>query len=283
MAFVSAPMSEKKLVIKLKYGASARSETGSSSSGSARYDWNYARIAWLLLLVFITIGFIAYQLFSAVQEQNGTARSPGVKPPIIAQKSLNSPASESSEIPPGAAQFELNRPSDALRTVDNPADHPPSTATESHSGSSRGEGMQSEESTQPENSVEDAAVESHAQQAETGLAPSQNIVRAQFSWGILNREPTGTVVSPAILQPGGSVTLYFFSEFRNLKDRTVTHVWSHNGRHVGSMNFRIGGNRWRVFSTKQLHSGLLGEWRVRILDAAGKPLGEYSLNVLQPG
>ena len=40
--------------------------------------------------------------------------------------------------------------------------------------------------------------------------------------------------------------------------------------------FDIGGPRWRVYSSKKLLSGWVGEWTVAVVDEAGKTLREAS-------
>jgi hypothetical protein len=112
-------------------------------------------------------------------------------------------------------------------------------------------------------------------------ATAAQLVRAQFAWGIKDKEPTAVIASPAILQSGNSVTLYFFSEFNGMQGRTVSHRWSRNGRVALIKDFQVAGEHWRVFSSKQLNTKLLGEWKVTIRDDKGENLGEFVLNVLK--
>ena len=109
------------------------------------------------------------------------------------------------------------------------------------------------------------------------------VVRAGFAWGIHGREPTGVVNSPAILQPGHTVAVHFFSEFRGVDGELVSHQWSLNGQVVFVRNFRLSPNRRGVFSSRQLDSGALGIWSVAIRDSNRQTIGEYSLEVLEPG
>jgi hypothetical protein len=41
---------------------------------------------------------------------------------------------------------------------------------------------------------------------------------------------------------------------------------------MAEVPFEIGGQRWRVFSSKNLAPSLTGEWKVSVLDASGSAL-----------
>ena len=116
--------------------------------------------------------------------------------------------------------------------------------------------------------------------AETGRV---EVIRAGFAWGIHARKPTGFVKSPAILQPGHTVAVHFFSEFRGVDGELVSHQWSLNGQVVFARKFRLDPDLRGVFSSRQLDSGTLGTWSVAIRDSKHKTIGEYSLEVLEPG
>ena len=72
--------------------------------------------------------------------------------------------------------------------------------------------------------------------------------RAIFTTAISNKEPTNDIhsVSTAVRQ------VSFFTELRNLNGKTATHRWSVSGQVVYSKDFRVGTQRWRVWSTKTI-------------------------------
>ena len=98
--------------------------------------------------------------------------------------------------------------------------------------------------------------------------PEAEVSRAQFTRGVLNREPIDNV-----LKLDNSITsLYYFTELRQLQGRKVTHRWEHNGQVISEVSFMVGGPRWRVFSKKTLNPSMLGKWTVFVIDQSGWPL-----------
>ena len=67
--------------------------------------------------------------------------------------------------------------------------------------------------------------------------------------------------------------VYFFSEIKDAPNQKITHRWEHNGKVMSETGFDVGGNRWRVFSSKTLDPSWTGEWKVSVVDEAGSTLG----------
>lgn len=105
-----------------------------------------------------------------------------------------------------------------------------------------------------------------AAQAESGVA------RASFTTAVQDREPVDQVGQ--LTNDNGVV--YFFTEIRGLSGQTVTHRWEHGGEVKAEVNFTIGGDRWRVWSSKNLQPDWLGEWKVSVVDAGGNVLSQES-------
>ena len=72
--------------------------------------------------------------------------------------------------------------------------------------------------------------------------------RAIFTTRITDREPVDDLNSVAV----SSRTVSFFTELVNLNGKTVTHRWSVNGQVVYTKEFKVGANRWRVWTTKTI-------------------------------
>lgn len=102
-----------------------------------------------------------------------------------------------------------------------------------------------------------------------GTALADNVARAQFTSGISDREPVDRL-DPI---PGDQREVTFFTELRNLDGRTVRHRWLHAGETQAEVSFRVGGPRWRVWSSKQLLPDWHGEWSVEVVDEDGSVLG----------
>lgn len=277
-------MPEKKIVIKLKYGATASQDHGSPALPlQPQYDWNYKRIAWVVGAILIAL--LGYRLLVGSPEPEVAIRVNEIDVPSESifsedQRTLTNSRQSVREVSPAQLDGDPG-PNKSQSLTDS--DITTTLTDKNRQVKSPG--------TKPGLSVQDRSkldvADTAAFQDATNidaLAPVQtkNIVRAQFTWGIKNREPTSKIRSPAILQPGDSVALYFFSELKDMAGQSLSHEWSHNGRVVVAKDFQINENRWRVFSSKQLTSDLLGEWKVAIKDSKGENLGEFVLEVLEP-
>ncbi|MGH8603207.1 MAG: DUF2914 domain-containing protein, partial [Gammaproteobacteria bacterium] len=51
--------------------------------------------------------------------------------------------------------------------------------------------------------------------------------------------------------------------------KTVAHRWEYQGETMLTIPFRIGSNRWRVYSNKNLPTKMTGTWRVVVADSSG--------------
>lgn len=92
---------------------------------------------------------------------------------------------------------------------------------------------------------------------------SEFIKRAVVTSAIENREPVDQLahIDMAI------DTVYFFTEVVNKADSFVTHRWRLDGKLQAEVVLKIGSNRWRTYSSKNLVPALhTGQWQVEVLD-----------------
>lgn len=102
------------------------------------------------------------------------------------------------------------------------------------------------------------------------LAESGPVPRAALTSSIEDREPVDVVTHV----PADSDHIYYFSEIHDQAGGTIIHRWLHEGQNYGDVRFDIGGDRWRVWSRKQLTEELRGDWRVQIVDSEGRVMRE---------
>lgn len=114
------------------------------------------------------------------------------------------------------------------------------------------------------------AAQPAAQPAAQDLPKSTGTVaRAQFTNAIQDREPVDKVSNLL----NDKTRVYFFSEIKDAADQKITHRWEHDGKVMSETSFDVGGNRWRVYSSKNLDPSWTGEWKVSVVDEAGSTLG----------
>jgi hypothetical protein len=106
---------------------------------------------------------------------------------------------------------------------------------------------------------------------------SPYIARAQFTTGVIAREPIDRVESMFPMNDEPSGTLYYFTEVVNMSGETVTHIWEYEGQVIAEVLFEIGSDRWRTWSSKQLLPSMTGPWRVLVIDAQGNLLSTDSI------
>jgi len=109
----------------------------------------------------------------------------------------------------------------------------------------------------------------------TTTAPNSNasVARSQFTTAVQDREPTDKVTNLI----NDKTQIYFFSEIKDAANQKVVHRWEHSGKVVSEIGFDVGGDRWRVYSSKTLDPSLTGEWKVSVVDGAGHTLSSNTL------
>ena len=99
-----------------------------------------------------------------------------------------------------------------------------------------------------------------------------SVNRSQFTTEMNGREPTDMVISLS----NDIKQVIYFTELGDLAGHKVTHQWLYNDNVMFEKSFDVGGNRWRVWSSKTLQPGWTGRWTVRVLDEDGAELSSQS-------
>lgn len=91
------------------------------------------------------------------------------------------------------------------------------------------------------------------------------VARAQFTTDVIDREPIDDIGSSVKVEYGGIQRIYFFSDLRDMAGSQVVHRWKLDGEEQADIGFDIGGDRWRVWSSKRLMPGFDGKWSVEVV------------------
>ena len=102
-----------------------------------------------------------------------------------------------------------------------------------------------------------------------GNAFAGTVSRAMFTIGIDNREPVIMVDS---ISADSYNSISFFTELNGMTGKTVTHQWMFDDRVMFEKSFEVGGDRWRIWTSKTLLPDWTGTWTVKVLNEDGSIL-----------
>jgi hypothetical protein len=122
-----------------------------------------------------------------------------------------------------------------------------------------------------------APTAAETQPPDEALPAAGFVARSMFTTDILEREPLDSVTT---LENDHGL-IFFFTDLRNLAGRTVIHRWRWNGTVIADVPIEVGGPRWRVYSSKNLHPSWLGAWTVAVVDQTGEVLIEREFSYVQ--
>jgi len=106
------------------------------------------------------------------------------------------------------------------------------------------------------------------------MANTGTVSRASFTSAVENREPTDQLSS--VNNNQGEIM--YFTELRNMAGQSVTHRWEHDGKVMAEVPFNVGGNRWRVYSSKKLDPSWTGSWKASVISANGETMSVSTFN-----
>ena len=92
------------------------------------------------------------------------------------------------------------------------------------------------------------------------------VARAQFASDVLDREPIDELSDVIKVEYGEIQRVYFFTDIRDMAGSQVTHRWLLDGEVQADIPFEVGGDRWRVWSSKRLMPGFDGQWTVQVVE-----------------
>lgn len=213
----------------------------------------------------------ADEQMSAPTEQSATP--PLAQPDAQSAEMASEPAPETEvaeQAPPAEAAAPLDQAGPTLLARPEPesdestAEMPPADETVNRS---------------PRTGAEQAKAESPVDVSAEPTAFDPRIVRAQLTSAVSNREPVDQLPSPVVVSGGDVDRILFFSEVHDLAGQELSHRWEREGQTVADISFTIGGNSWRMHSSKRITASMTGHWRVVVVDAGGTELASVPFTV----
>ena len=108
------------------------------------------------------------------------------------------------------------------------------------------------------------------------------VARSTLTSGIVRHEPRDSVLSLG----SNERKIYYFTELRGMKGKTAIHRWQYEGKVMAEIRFKVKGERWRIWSSKNLVPGWTGAWKVSVVGEDGKVLAtndfSYTRSVDKP-
>lgn len=104
--------------------------------------------------------------------------------------------------------------------------------------------------------------------------PHKNISQAVFASSIADRQPV-EIITEADDSLG---KIYFFTNIRHLTGDSITHRWIYKDKIKAEISFDIKGDRWRVWSSKNIWHTWTGKWTVEVLDQQDQVLLAKTIN-----
>lgn len=101
-----------------------------------------------------------------------------------------------------------------------------------------------------------------------------SVARSAFTTEVADREPTEDLQN--LTNDNGHVK--FFTELRDMSGQTAIHRWEYDGKVVAEVEFNVKGQRWRVWSSKNLVPAWTGDWKVSVVNGAGDIISEKNLS-----
>lgn len=128
-----------------------------------------------------------------------------------------------------------------------------------------------------EKNVADASAEREA----LSIALPKGLTRAVITSSIWKKEPIDTLISPVKINRDQARSIFYFTELKDMKGKTVFHVWKYNGKVKFRKKIRILGNRWRASTSKLMNDTSIGNWAVQLTNAEGEILYEINFNIIE--
>jgi hypothetical protein len=118
--------------------------------------------------------------------------------------------------------------------------------------------------------VDDTAVATPVitEEEEIANGTTPNVALAQFTSAVEDREPADAI--SFLGNDQRSIT--FYTDLRGLTGNTISHRWEYDGKVMADVQFVVKGDRWRVWSSKDLDPAWLGDWTVSVIKEDGELL-----------
>ena len=110
---------------------------------------------------------------------------------------------------------------------------------------------------------------------------NKHIKRGLLAERIINKEPSGAVNLPLVVNKEKAVGLIYFTEIIDMKGSSIYHEWLINNKVIYKKKVNILGNRWRISTRKLFSYTATGQWQVRVVNDKGDMLHKIDFLVIK--
>lgn len=103
---------------------------------------------------------------------------------------------------------------------------------------------------------------------------------AAITRGVSERTPLDRIKVYRLNSDSPTGRLYCFTRIDGAaSDTSVAHVWFYGAREMARVELPVRSSRWRTYSSKKILAQWTGDWRVQVVAADGRLLGELAFRV----
>lgn len=111
----------------------------------------------------------------------------------------------------------------------------------------------------------------------SAFATQLSLVEGVITTQIVDRAPVDDISS----YPAQEGKLFCFTRVAGAEGETaITHVWLYQDKEMARIELPVRSSSWRTYSSKKILPQWVGEWKVRVLDAAGEEVGVIPFTLL---
>jgi len=100
-----------------------------------------------------------------------------------------------------------------------------------------------------------------------------SVPRSRLTSAVRNLEPVDILGPDITYKNSGFTRVFYFTELREFSDGHIIHRWEHNGVVTDEVKLKVQNSwRWRTYSNKDITPGLTGNWKVSVIDSAGREI-----------
>ena len=212
----------------------------------------------------LLIASLVLTLSSALANGETPSEKKAPKPAEVVPPAASAPNAPTPPSAPEAAKTEPTpAPEPAIPSVTNSTSTPPAPTPPAPD--------------KPATAESNSSDKKEPKKAQSQADNKDSLARSIVTSSIDQREPVDDLNEV----PNSIKKVYYFSELVDLKGEEVTHRWLYKDKVQAEVKFKVGGKRWRVYSSKNLLASWTGTWTVEVALSDGTVIGSKKFDLIE--